>query len=293
MSQANRHKVALVIGSGGLRCVSAFGVLSVLQRESIEVDLIVACSGGAAVAYWIAAGSDDVNEGIKRFKEGMAHGFEQVNHWQLLRSFFPRVFGFNKKFGLMKDKIFNDYMSRLLQGVKFEDLEIPLHIVAADVDAGELVVLNQGSVFDAVRASMAIPMLLPPWEVNGKLLMDGGVVNPLPVDVAMQQGADIILAVGFEVPLQKEISSGVQLVKQVMAVSTNHLLRAQFAFQSVTHHAEIIAVMPSFEQTVGLRDLHLIPSLVRQGELATEVEVPYLRRLLQKKSSGYEPAPSN
>jgi NTE family protein len=145
------------------------------------------------------------------------------------------------------------------------------------------VVLSRGLVFDAMRATLAIPMLLPPWEVEGRLLIDGGVCNPLPVDVAIREGAEIILAMGFEDPLQDVIDSGVGLVRQVLAISSNHLMRAQFAFQNMAHHAEIVTVLPDFGQKVGLRDTHLVPHLVKQGEVATEREMPYLRRLLQAK----------
>lgn len=278
---ADRPKIALVIGAGGLRCVSAFGALAVLRREGIEIDLVVACSGGAAVAYWIAAGGTDVAEGIARYTEGMARGFDRISYRQALSALFPRWLGYNSRFGLMKDRNFNQYMAGELKGVRFEDLKIPLHFVAADVNDGEQVVLSRGPVFDAMRATLAIPLLLPPWEVEGRLLMDGGVCNPVPVDVAMREGANIILAMGFEDPLQPVLDSGVALVRQVLAVSANHLMRAQFAFHSMAHHAEVVLVTPDFGQKVGLRDLHLIPQLVQQGEDATLREMPYLRQLLQ------------
>jgi NTE family protein len=249
----------------------------------------VACSGGAAIAYWIAAGGTDVEEGIARYKDGMQHGFDRLNYRQVLSAVFPRLFGYSATFGLMKDQAFNTYMAQQLNGVRFEDLKIPLHLVATDLLAGEPVVLSRGPVFDALRASLALPMLLPPWEVEGRLLTDGGVVNPLPVDVAMRQGADIILAMGFEDPLQPALNTGAALVRHVLAVSSNHLLRAQFAFQSLTHHAEIVAVLPNFEKPVGLRDTHLIPYLVRQGERATEEQMPYLRRLLQQRQGSTTP----
>lgn len=275
-----RPKVALVLGAGGLRCVSAFGALKVLRSEGIEIDMVVACSGGTAVGWWIASGGTDIAAGIAGYTEGMERSFGALSYRQALRAVFARWLGHDPRFGLMKDHSFNQYMANSLKGVRFEDLQIPLHCVAADLHGGEQVVLSHGLVFDAMRASLAIPLLLPPWEVNGRLLVDGGICNPLPVDVAMREGANIILAMGFEDLLQPEIDSGVALVRQVLAVSANHLMRAQFAFHSMTHHAEVIAVIPDFGQHVGLRDLHLIPHLVHQGEVATEREMPYLRKLL-------------
>ena len=273
-----------MIGAGGLRCVSAFGALAVLRREGIHIDRVVACSGGAAVGYWIAAGGSDIAEGVASYTEGMARSFGRLSYRQVLRGVFPRWLGWGPRFGLMKDQSFNRYMAQQLRGVCFEDLKIPLHFVATDVYRGEQVVLSRGPVFDAMRATLAIPLLLPPWEVEGRLLMDGGVCNPMPVDVAMREGADIILAMGFEDPLRDALDSGVALVRQVLAVAGNHLMRAQFAFHSSVHHAEIVTVIPDFGQKVGLRDRHLIPQLVQQGEEATEHEMPYLRRLLQAQS---------
>lgn len=270
----------MVIGSGGLRCVSAFGVLSVLQREGIAIDLVVACSGGALCGYWIASGGSDTDEGITHFAEGWMGTFDKLAYRQILGAIFPRWFGFNPKFGIMKDAAMNQAMASYVGESQFEDLRIPLHLVATDVHSGEKVVLSSGSVFNAMRATVAIPLVLPPWEVNGRLLMDGAVCNPMPVDVAIVEGADIILAVGFEEVLQPQITSGIEHTKQVIAAGTNHLLRAQFAFHSMVHHAEVIPVIPEFGLKVGLRDTHLIPHLVRQGAIAAEQQVPYLRRLM-------------
>lgn len=281
MSGPQHPKIAIVIGSGGLRCVSAFGVLAVLQREGIAIDMVVACSGGALCGYWIASGRDDTTEGITRFAEGWLGTFDKLAYRKILGAVFPRWFGFSPRFGVMKDGAINQALASYVADTRFEDLGIPLHFVATDVYSGEKVVLSSGPVFDAMRATVAIPLVVPPWEVDGRLLMDGAVCDPLPVDVAIREGADIILAVGFEELLQPTIDSGLTLTKQVVTAATNHLLRAQFAFHSMVHHAEVIPVIPEFGQPVGLRDTHLIPHLVQQGALATERQVPYLRRLMQ------------
>lgn len=275
----------MVIGSGGLRCVSAFGVLSVLQREGIAINLVVACSGGALCGHWISSGGSDADEGIARFAEGWAGTFDKLAYRQILGAIFPRLFGFNPKFGIMKDAALNQSLARYAGESQLEDLRIPLHLVATDVHSGEKVVLSRGSVFDAMRATVAIPLVLPPWEVNGRLLMDGAVCNPMPVDVAILEGADIILAVGFEEVLQPQITSGIAHTKQVIAAGINHLLRAQFAFHSMVHHAEVIPVIPEFGLQVGLRDMHLIPHLVRQGAIAAEKQIPYLRRLMHDQAN--------
>ncbi|MEZ5651265.1 MAG: patatin-like phospholipase family protein [Burkholderiaceae bacterium] len=271
----------MVIGSGGLRCVSAFGVLQVLQREGIAIDLVVACSGGALAGYWIASGRDDPAEGIAEFIDGWLGAFDRLAYRKILGAVFPRLLGFDARFGVMSDRAINAALAGYVADTRFDDLDMPLHFVATDVHSGEKVVLADGPVFDAMRATIAIPLVIPPWAVDGRLLMDGALCDPMPVDVAIREGADIILAVGFEESLQTEIGSGIDLSKQVIAVATNHLLRAQFAFQSMVHHAEVIAILPDFGRPVGLRDTHLISHLVARGAAAAEAEMPYLRRLIE------------
>lgn len=284
MRHAHAHKIAIVIGAGGLRCVSAFGVLQVLQREGVEIDLVVACSGGALGGYWIASGRDDPADGIAEFVEGWMGAFDKPAYRKILGAVFPRLFGFSARFGAIRDRAINEALQQYVGSTRFEELGIPLHFVATDVGSGEKAVLSSGPVFDAMRATIAIPLVLPPWEVGGRLLMDGAVCDPMPVDVAIREGADIIIAIGFEEALDAEIDSGVSLVKQVIGVATNHLLRAQFAFHSMVHHAEVIPILPDFGQSVGLRDTHLISHLVERGAVAAEREMPYLRRLLEHSS---------
>lgn len=281
MSARAGPKVAMVVGSGGLRCVSAFGALRVLQREGIPIDMVVGCSGGALCAYWIGAGRGDTVQGVADFTKGWLGLFDDVAYRRILGAVFPRIFGFEPKFGFMKDAALNRALAAYLGDARFEDMAIPLHLVATDVLSGGQVVLSRGRLFDAIRATVSIPLVFPSWEIDGRMLTDGAVCDPLPVDVAIREGADIIIAIGFEEVLQPSIESGLGLVKQLSSVAINHLFRAQYAFYCMAHHAEVIAMIPDFGVEVGLKDTHLIPHLVEQGALAAERELPYLQRLLQ------------
>ena len=104
---------------------------------------------------------------------------------------------FNEKSGLVDDSVMNKKLRDFFGEWNFSDLKIPIKVVATDLLAGEKVILSDGSVFDAIRASIAIPIIFPPWEVDGRLLVDGTASDPLPIDVAIQDGADIIIAMGF------------------------------------------------------------------------------------------------
>jgi NTE family protein len=280
-----RHKVALVIGSGGLKCMAAFGAIKVLQREGIEVDMIVACSGGALSGVWMAIEAGDPDEGAAYFSRIWQTAFSKKSYKSIFKAIFPKLFGFKGRFGIVDERAINRAMREFVGERRFEDLKIPLYLVATDFTTGEKVVLSEGSIFDAMRATISIPLVLPHWEVDGKLLVDGALSNPLPIDVAVREGADVIVAIGFEDTLSSKFPTGMSLVTQLISVMVNHLYSSQYAFYSLSHHAEVVPIIPTFSQAVSLEDLHLIPHLVEQGAQAAEGEIPYLRRLLSSNES--------
>lgn len=273
------RKIALVVGSGGLKCVAALGLWRALEREKIRVDLTVGCSGGSIYAAAIALGWS-VEDAVEASYDLWRDRFRKRNLGAVLKIIFPRLFGFDESFALIDDHGVNGALQEAFREERIEETAIPLYIVATDLQSGERVVLESGRVRDAVRASIAIPFALKPWEIGGRRLIDGGASDPLPVDVAIREGGDIILAMGFENAYVKEIDAPAKLVLQTSTVTMNYLLRSTYAFYSLAHHAEVIPIMPIFDRRVGLSDSHLIPYLIEQGEIAAEREIPYLKRLL-------------
>jgi NTE family protein len=277
---ATRPKVALVLGAGALKCAAAFGVVKVLQRHGVPIDLVVGCSGGAFCAAWLAAGGVDADDAARRFAHGWAGAFEQVNYRAVLSAVFPRWLRFDRHASIVNDRVINAGVRDFAGTTLIEDLALPLRLVATDFLTGDEMLIASGRLFDAIRATIAMPLILPPWQLNGRSLVDGAVCNPLPVSVAVQEGADIIIAVGFEDALATEFASGMGLVRQLTTLMTNRLYRAQYAFYNLTHHAETLAVIPQFDRRVGLGDVHLVPYLVQRGVEAMEHDMPYLLRLL-------------
>nr|WP_255481863.1 MULTISPECIES: patatin-like phospholipase family protein [Ramlibacter] len=271
----------MVIGAGSLKCAAAYGVARVLQNHRIPIARIIGCSGGAFCAAWLAAGGGDAQAVAERFARGWGGAFDEVDYGAILASVFPRWLGFTPKRGIVRDRAINAAIAAEFGQLRFEDLDTPLQLVATDFETGEQIVISSGRLFDAIRASIALPLILPPWPQGGRMLVDGAVCDPLPVDVAVREGADIIVAVGFENPLELQFHSGMGLVRQVTSLMVNQLLRAQYAFFNLAHDAETVLVMPEFDRPVGLGDVHLVPWLVEQGALAAEREMPYLRRLLE------------
>ena len=279
-SEPGRKRVALVIGSGGVKCAAALGLWRVLQREGIGLDLLVGCSGGSIFAAAMALGKDiDECELLTR-ELWTADVMLRPDRRTLLAAVFPKLFAFDGRFGMVHDAPMMEAMRPTFGGRTFADTTIPLHIATTDFMTGERVVLDDGPLLDAVRASVALPFVWKPWEVDGRLLCDGCLSDPMPVDVAIRERADVILAMGFEAEYPRRIKSGLRFAFQVTSVYTNNLFKANYSFHSLAHHAEVVPVMPEFKERVGLMDTDKIPYVIAEGERAAEEVVSYLHRVL-------------
>lgn len=279
-SAAAQPRVALVIGAGSVKCAAALGLWRVLRREGIGLDLVVGCSGGSLYAAAIALGyaPEQATELSLRLFTREATGVR--DRGALLRAAFPRLFGFHERFGLRDDRLVLAGIREAFGDRTFADAGIPLHIAATDFRTGEQAVLSSGDVASAIRASIAIPFVFAPYEVDGRLLVDGFMSDPLPVGVAIKEGANVIVAMGFESPYQTRVTSVGRFAFQMSSIMTNNLLRASFAFHGLAHHGEVIPVIPKFAQRIRLFDTDKIPYIVEEGERAMEAQMPYLRRLL-------------
>jgi NTE family protein len=280
--ETDRKRVALVIGAGSVKCAAALGLWKVLEREGIAIDMVVGCSGGSIYAGVMALGYD-VETCERLTKELWTPAVTRKRDTRsILGALFPRIFGFDGHLGMVHGDGVWDALEPPFGDRTFEQAARPLHIVATDLGTGERVVLNQGRVKDAVRASIAIPYVWKPWRIGDRWLLDGCLSDPLPVDVAIQEGAHVILAMGFESPYPRRLSSATRYAFHVNSIYTNNLLRANYAFHNLAHHTEIITVLPDFDRPISLFDTDQIPYVIEQGEKATEAQLPYLHRILEE-----------
>jgi NTE family protein len=276
--QSDKPKVGLVIGSGSIKCAAALGLWKVLERNGIKLDMVVGCSGGSIYAAGIAFGDEiaHVEETTLRlWTQDLMSGYASN-----LRAAMTGQTRFTERSGLVDADEPRERIASIYGERRFAETVIPLHIVATDFMTGEPVILSQGRVMDAIRASIAIPMVFPPYEVDGRLLLDGAVSNPLPVDVAIREGCSVILAMGFELDYRTRMRSFNAVQSHLNAIYINNILRAKYAFYNLAHHAEIIPILPSFERKIGNFDGAQLPYIIELGEKEAEVQVPYLKRLL-------------
>jgi len=175
--------VGLVLGAGGARGLSHIGVLRVLEREKITVDVIAGSSMGALVAAaWASGRTADELEQIAMQVKG--------KRWflKLLNPMFPGA-------GIVRGLLVYRFIESILDGLTFEDTMIPVKIVACDLNTMEEVIYQRGKVVDAIRASISIPGIFRPMKHLGRTLIDGGLASPVPVGLLHRMGVSKIIAV--------------------------------------------------------------------------------------------------
>ncbi len=247
-----RPRVAVVIGSGSVKCAAAIGLLKVLQREGIGIDLLVGCSGGSIYAALIALGYEPARTEEMTRKLWTKELTSRRNRVAFLRAFLPFV-PFHERFGLVSDRLIMDRLRTAFGDATFEQARIPLFLTATDFHNGEQVVFAKGAIVDALRASIASPYVFEPWPVDDR---------------------------GFESPYQSKVTSLLRFAFQLSSITSNNLLRANYSFHNLAHHHEIIPIVPQFKERVGLFDTHKIPYVIEEGERAAQEKLPYIRRLL-------------
>ena len=282
MTLKDKPRVALVIGSGSVKCAAAIGLKKVLERENIEVDMVVGCSGGAIYAACIALGWSAQKTVDATLRMWTREVTSKRNVKGILQLAFPWIFKFDESFGLIDDRLINRRLHDGFEGASFAQTRIPLFVTATDLYNGEQVVMSEGAIEDAVRASISIPYIFPPKKLNGRFLIDGYQSDPLPIGVAIKEGADIIIAMGFESPYQEHVTSLMRYNFQIASMTSNNLLKTNYAFHNLAHHSEIIPIIPEFKYRLKLFDTDKLPYVIEEGERAAEQQLPFIKKLLSR-----------
>lgn len=278
----NQKKIALVIGWGSVKCAAALGLLRVLGREGIKIDMMVTSGGGSIFGALFALGYD-VEEIVAMNQRLWTHEVtEQTNRLALLQILFPRLFRVRDYFNLRNDELVNQRLKEAMQEHTFEDTKIPLFISATDYQTGEQVVFSEGSIFEAVRATIALPMIFPPFRKRERLLADGYLSEPLPIGVAIKEGAEIILAMGFSSIAEAERESFSDYMLHLSSILSNNLLQASYSFYNTAHHSRLITIIPQFEDEIHMFDTEKVPEIIQVGEKEGTKILPELTKMLME-----------
>ena len=176
--------MSLVLGSGGARGLAHIGVIRELEAQGFDVRSIVGCSMGALVGGFYAAGQ------LEHYERWVL----ELSEWDVLR--FLDV-SLHASAGMLKGDVLMDELRKVVGDRSIESLAIPFTAVATDLMARKEVWLRRGPLFDAIRASIAIPGIFTPQLINGRMLVDGGLLNPLPVAPATDREGELTIAVSL------------------------------------------------------------------------------------------------
>ena len=279
-------KVGLVLSGGGAKGLAHIGVLKVLEKAGIRVDVVTGTSMGSIVGGLYAIGYDAQSlEKIVLDQNWVTLFNDKIERREvsiLEKDIAARYVGgfplyerkINLPSGLLAGQNVSALLSRLTWSVhhvnNFDDFQRPFRCVATDIETGDAVVFKNGYLPEAIRASMAIPSVFTPVEIDGKLLIDGGLARNLPVVEALDMGADFIIAVDVGDPLypKEELNS----LTKIMTQAVN--------FRMVTSSKEQaklcdILIRPEIDEYT-IADFFKTDSLIARGERAALAILPRL-----------------
>jgi NTE family protein len=255
-----RPRLGVALGGGFARGIAHLGVLRVLEEEKIPIDYLAGTSAGAMLALSYATGHT-VPEIEAQAK---ATRFRDFGKWKL------------SWMGLASNQRLEHYPRKFLGVTTFEQLRIPLAIAATDLGTGDPVYFTHGPLGPALRASCAYPGMFMPVEYDGRLLVDGFLAAPVPVDALRNMGADVVIAVFLEAANDRKPSSIVDVIGLSFAILQRH------ADREWRRTADIV-IEPVVRDFLW-DDFDKTPELIAAGEAAARAALPKIRAALTPKS---------
>jgi len=273
----HKRKVGLALSGGAARGLAHVGVLATLEKEGIPIDMIAGTSMGSIIGAFYAAGKD-----ISQITETVV----SLN-WRRMLSLIDFTL---PKTGFIKGEKIKNWLNSIIGDIGFEDLKIPFACVATDINTGEEVVIKQGSVVEAVRASASIPVIFTPAKYQGRYLIDGGLVNPVPIRVLKQMGAAFTIAVN----VNSYIANGTQGNNngQIENPKAPNIFSIVMRMLSIMGYQAAMSGLKEADVTITPKVGHIKPGnfhrareCILQGQQATRHVIPQIKR--QLKVSGF------
>ena len=290
-------KFGLALGSGSARGLAHVGVIQVLEAYGIPIDIIAGTSIGSVVGSLYATGAS-----IDQLEEA-ALSMKKSTTLFLIDPALPHS-------GLISGKKIEEMLNDLaLEDKTFDDLKIPFEAVATDVESGAEVILNQGKVIDAVRASISIPGIFTPVKYQDYYLVDGGVVNPVPVNVVQKMGADIVFAVSLAklkaytttLIINKETGNLEEVEKSSILQQKIAQVKSTFEspniFEVIVQSIDImqakitdqclegadVVIVPFGIKDINLLDFDKAESVIKGGMMAALLKIPEIKEAIKEK----------
>ena len=281
---AIKKKVGLALGGGGARGVAHLGVLYILEKYAIPIDMIAGTSIGAIVSAMYAY-YQDVSTISKAFFESqespeykalqlekIAKNARTESRFKYLKGSFANYY-LHRRMGFLKAEQTESFLKTLFKDIQFDDLKIPLGLVAGNISQAKGVCFKDGNLLKAVQASMSLPMWMEPVEIDGDLYVDGIAHDVVPVKALKEMGADIVIAVDISLhDKPKNIINALDVDQIANSMTVNRSI-------DLSLESADIVIRP---ETKGLMwyDFDRSPQLIRAGKNATENMITTINKLL-------------
>jgi len=268
------RKVGLALGSGAARGLAHIGVLEVLHNEGIPVDMIAGTSAGAVFGAIYTNNTDT---------DRIKHQALELN-WKTMSLIDPVV----PRSGFIRGRKILELISRYIDpDTRFSDLKIPFACVATDIDTGDEVVIENGPLLEALRASISIPAIFTVVKRGDRYLVDGGLSTPVPVDVAKRMGADFIIAVNVmpDVTVRSREAIQKRTAARKKAPNVFHVMLQSIYIstymqaRSSMQDADII-IEPDLDH-LGAGDFNKAEDFIARGEEAAQAVIPQIKKALK------------
>jgi len=294
----DRPKVGVVLSGGAAKGLAHIGALKVIEEVGLPVDFIAGTSMGSIIGGLYAIGYDaecieklileqDWNKLLGDQVSRRDLSIEEKHEEDLFFMSIPlRDSGISLPAGLISGQNIENLLNKLCAHVypirNFNNLNIPFLCVATDIISGEEVVMSTGYLPEAIRASMAIPSIFEPVELNNQLLVDGGLINNFPADHMINMGADIIIGVytGYQPPTREELESLSKIFKKTLYITSEDKTEKNKLLCNILISPDFTGFGPS-----NFKDAD---SLIERGEKAARLMMPMLQALADSLSELYD-----
>ena len=258
-------KIGLALGSGGPRGLAHVGVLKVLLDHGIKPDIIAGTSIGALIGGAYAASGDVLD-------------VERLAYSSDMRAVLSTLFDPALRTGLIKGEKATRFLREHLGDPDISSLPTPFFAVATDISTGEPVIFDHGSLVDAIRASVSIPLMFQPVNIGGRLLADGGLTQVVPAQVAREYGADVVIAVNLNARLPESLSPDQRWPGVLRKVANQSIAILQYNLARDNCATADVVIAPNV-YGVGWDSFWKPEGVIEGGEQATLAMLP---RILEK-----------
>ena len=254
-------KIALVLGGGSAKGFAHVGVIRALEQEKIPIHMIVGTSVGSLIGSIYASNPDSFQLEWTAFK---------IDRNDILD---PSIV--YSKFGPVQGVRLENFVEQTVKTKRIEDTKIPFYPIATDLNSGETIVLEKGSIAKAVHASSSIPGIFVPVTFDNRMLVDGGVTNNIACDVAKSKGADIVIAVNISKDIKEaNINSLIDIVGQSAGIMMHEASKSKLKYADV--------VIEPNTRGVGMFDFSQKKLLMDEGIKAAKQSIPKIRELMAR-----------